>query len=67
MYIVMAPIDKRAERKMERGEAESVNGQPEAPAAANGAERETIGDALATRGQLPGKKAAEAPRPPAEQ
>jgi len=67
MYIVMAPIDKRAERKTERGEAESVNGQPEAPAAANAAERETIGDALATRGQLPGKKAAEASQPPAEQ
>ena len=66
MYIVMAPIDKRAERKTERAEGEVANGQPEAPAAASGAERETIGDALAARGRLPAKEAAEAPQPPAE-
>ena len=67
MYIVMAPIDKRAERKTEPGEGEPANGRPEGRAAANGAERETIGDALLARGQVPAKEPAEAPQSPAEQ
>ena len=67
MYIVMAPIDKRAERKTEPGEGEPANGRPEGQAAANGAERETIGDALVARGQVPAKQSAEAPQSPAEQ
>jgi translation initiation factor IF-3 len=62
MYIVMAPVDKRAERKT----VEAANGQTEAQAA-NGADRETIGDALLARGQLPAKEAADAPPAPAEQ
>jgi len=65
MYIVMAPVEKRAERKTETGEGESANGRPDAQAA-NGTERETIGDALVARGQLPAKEAAESPSPPAE-
>src|SRR5438876_6848775 len=67
MYIVMAPIDKRAERKTEPGEGEPANGRPEGQAAANGAGRETIGDALVARGQVPAKESAEAPQSPAEQ
>ncbi len=66
MYIVMGPIDKRAERKTESGEGEAADGRPEGQAAANGADRETIGDALVARGQVPAKEAAEAPQPPAE-
>jgi hypothetical protein len=66
MYIVMAPVDKRAEKKAEPGQGEAANGQLE-PQAANGADRETIGDALVARGQLPAKEAATEASPPAEQ
>ena len=51
MYIVMAPIEKRAEKqpKSEGSSAEAPAAQAAAPA--NGGE--TIGDALAARGKAP--------------
>jgi translation initiation factor IF-3 len=55
MYIVMAPLEKRAEKKMdgEAGEQPPLSAEaatPEAPA--NG---ETIGDAIAAKGSAPAK------------
>lgn len=44
MYIVMAPLDKRAEKKSERADGTDGAAAPEEPAA------ETIGDAVAARG-----------------
>jgi translation initiation factor IF-3 len=51
MYIVMAPIEKRAEKqqKTEGGAAETPAAQPAAPG--NGGQ--TIGDALAAKGKAP--------------
>jgi translation initiation factor IF-3 len=51
MYIVMAPLEKRAEKqpKAEGGTTDKPAAQPAAPA--NGGE--TIGDALAAKGQAP--------------
>jgi translation initiation factor IF-3 len=53
MYIVMAPLDKRAERKTDKGEGEEpVAGEPDSQAA-NGTNGQTIGEALAAKGQTP--------------
>lgn len=78
MYIVMAPIDKRAEKKTDQDQAEAiVNGtgaEPAVPqtaktaAKASRSQSQTIGDALAAKGQLPPRESpAETPQPPAEQ
>ena len=56
MYIIMAPLEKRAEKKTDtddEGEAAEASGQP--PAAG-----ETIGDAIAAKGTAP-QAASEAP------
>lgn len=58
MYIVMAPVDKRAEKKTEP-EAGAANGagepraRPAAAAATGAGDGQTIGEALAAKGQLP--------------
>jgi translation initiation factor IF-3 len=63
MYIVMAPLDKRPEKRAERSEGAA------AAAAAQGARSpeggETIGDALAARGQAP--TATVEPKPAADE
>jgi translation initiation factor IF-3 len=61
MYIVMAPLEKRAEKKSER--PERTDGAAQAAPEPTG---ETIGDALAARGQAP-TATAEAPEPPGEE
>ena len=73
MYIVMAPVDKRAEKKTE-SEAGAANGageqppRPAAPAASREGDGQTIGDALAAKGQLPPREAqTDAAQPPSEQ
>jgi translation initiation factor IF-3 len=75
MYIVMAPVDKRAERKTEGDQADaSANGSgaapaPAATATASRSRRQTIGDALAAKGQLPSpqEQRAEPAQPTSEQ
>jgi translation initiation factor IF-3 len=69
MYIVMAPIDRKAERKAEAGEREAgatepASSQSPSASASNGTPAETIGDALAAKGKLPARDQAES-RPPA--
>jgi len=55
MYIVMAPIDKRAEKKSEKGDGDSP-----ASTAEGG---ETIGEALAAKGKSPAPPQPSAPEP----
>jgi translation initiation factor IF-3 len=69
MYIVMAPIEKRAEKKSEKGEgveaapSEAENGAPGTREPEGG----TIGEVLAAKGQVPAtEQAAEPPRPTVE-
>ena len=47
MYIVMAPVEKRAEKKSENGEAES-----------SAAAGDTIGDAIAAKSPAPPREPA---------
>jgi translation initiation factor IF-3 len=62
MYIVMAPLEKRLEKKGEDGAAEQAGPeQPEQPPAGG----ETIGDKLAAKGQAP--TATVEPEPAAEE
>ena len=52
MYIVMAPLEKRAEKKTERARAaRRTSRQPQPAAPPNGGE--TIGDAIAAKGKAP--------------
>jgi translation initiation factor IF-3 len=72
MYIVMAPIDRRAERKAEAGEPDAVAretapAQSKVASASNGTPAETIGDALAAKGKLPARDQAESTPPAVEQ
>ncbi len=63
MYIVMAPIEKRAEKKSERGEDGAVAAAPDA----TGAGGETIGQALAAKGRtIPAPGPAPEPAPASE-
>jgi translation initiation factor IF-3 len=67
MYIVMGPVEKRPERRGEAGEAgdaEPVNGERQAAGGGN-----TIGDAVAAKGQAPviGATAPAAVETPAQQ
>jgi translation initiation factor IF-3 len=64
LYIVMAPLEKRAEKKDEGTGAAEAPGQPNQPPEGG----ETIGDRLAARGQAPTatvepEPAAEEPKP----
>jgi translation initiation factor IF-3 len=72
MYIVMAPIDRKAERKAEAGEQEAgaretAASQSRGPSASNGTPAQTIGDALAAKGQLPAREQTESSPPAVEQ
>jgi translation initiation factor IF-3 len=66
MYIVMAPIERKAERRPESGdrEPEAIGSQGQAASAANGSQGQTIGDAVAAKGQVPSREPAP---PPVEQ
>ena len=57
MYIIMAPLEKRAEKKTEDGETETAP-SPTSQSPANG---ETIGDAIAAKGTAAPQAATEAP------
>ncbi len=52
MYIVMAPLEKRPERKTDTGEGAAAEGPPPQPSTPPGG-GETIGDALAAKGTAP--------------
>ena len=70
MYIVMAPLEKRPEKKTETGQGAATEGPAPQPATPpNGGE--TIGDAIAAKGKAPTATveppAAEEPQQPAEQ
>ncbi|HEX2141018.1 MAG TPA: translation initiation factor IF-3, partial [Candidatus Limnocylindria bacterium] len=62
MYIVMAPLEKRPEKKTEQGQGRPAAAQPQPKSPSEG--EETIGDALAAKGQAP--TATVEPEPPAE-
>lgn len=53
MYIVMAPLDKRAEKKSDTAGSQLADQETGAPAAARDGDGQTIGDALAAKGQRP--------------
>jgi translation initiation factor IF-3 len=53
MYIVMAPLEKRPDKKAEGPVAETSATQPAAKPAAQPSGGETIGDVLAARGKAP--------------
>jgi translation initiation factor IF-3 len=68
MYIVMAPLEKRPERKMDGAEEEHTSsGAAEATeVAAQPANGETIGDAVTAKGRAPTATVAKAPADRAE-
>jgi len=53
MYIVMAPLERRPEKRSDRGESEPAVAGAQQLAQPSGDGGETIGDALAARGQAP--------------
>jgi translation initiation factor IF-3 len=53
MYIVMAPLDKRAEKKSDTADSQPADQDPGAAAAPRVGDGQTIGDALAAKGQRP--------------
>jgi translation initiation factor IF-3 len=53
MYIVMAPLDKRAEKKSDTAGSQPADQDSGAAAASRDGDGQTIGDALAAKGQRP--------------